>query len=45
MRKRKELQEILDEVAKAFKSGSDPNGCYTGHPADNGKPVQDADDL
>ena len=27
------------------RSSYDPNGSYTGVPADGGKPVQDADDL
>ncbi len=34
------------KTANKFKDDNfDPNGSYTGTPADGGKPVQDADDL
>ena len=32
-------------ASKRFFSTDDPDGSYTGVPADGGKPVQDADDL
>lgn len=41
----KKLDEVL-EAASAVVEDFDPNGSYTGRPAEeNEKPVQDADDL
>lgn len=33
------------KTASKFFSRDDPEGSYTGVPADGGKPLQDADDL
>jgi len=44
-RKKKEAQEILEQMTSVFQSEQDPNGGYTGTPIDGGKPIQDADDL
>lgn len=46
----KKLSKKVDSVVKSFVDEesfkTDPNGSYTGHPADeNEKPIQDADDL
>ena len=44
------LSDKVDSVIKAYVDEesfkTDPNGSYTGHPAEKGEqPVQDADDL
>lgn len=46
----KKLSKKVDSVVKSFVDEesfkTDPNGSYTGHPADETeKPIQDADDL
>ncbi len=41
--KEKNLQEKIERVWDPKKN--DPNGSYTGTSEDEGKPVQDADDL
>lgn len=43
-KKSEELSKPLDTSADN-QIQSDVDGSYTGHPADDGKPVQDADDL
>ena len=41
------VSELSNPLDTSMQDGvkSDVDGSYTGHPADNGKPVQDADDL
>lgn len=42
----KTAQQIIDSIVNMPPSETDPNGSYTGRPADeNAVPVQDADDL
>jgi len=46
MKKRKiKVQDTASKMIEKFKSSQDPNGSYTGTSIDNGRPVQDADDL
>ncbi len=43
---KKKKKNKLSEILNVWTSKKDdPNGSYTGKPKDNGKPVQDADDL
>lgn len=39
------MQRTRIRTEKKTVSKTDPNGSYTGVPADGGVPVQDADDL
>ncbi len=48
--KRRNIAKLSEEISKIWSGESsdttfDVNGSYTGNPADNGVPVQDADDL
>ena len=44
--RKKTAEQIAREIANQPPSLTDPNGSYTGKPADRmEKPVQDADDL
>ena len=40
-----QVLQVTRKRGKNIRSSFDPNGSYTGVPADGGKPVQDADDL
>lgn len=46
MKQKKTAEQIAREIANQPPSPTDPNGSYTGKPADKSeKPIQDADDL
>lgn len=39
-------KEFVEEIKKLWRSKKfDPNGSYTGTPEEEGKPLQDQDDL
>ena len=39
------FKKLVAKIKRAFTSKTDPDGSYTGNPADNNNPTQDADDL
>lgn len=46
MKRKLSAEQIAREIANQPPSPTDPNGSYTGNPADKQEtPVQDADDL
>jgi len=45
-RKKRTMSEVVRQIAEQAPSDTDPQGSYTGRPADPAeRPVQDADDL
>lgn len=46
MKRKKDLQQKVKSVSQVLPSETDPQGSWTGRPADaDDVPVQDADDL